>query len=72
MDDWHAGYAKAVGGSGKHKLADGSCLRIDTIGKLRRLRLPMPPGIHQVSVAAAMEGSPDFHVNNQSSIIDHQ
>jgi len=36
-------YAKAVGGSGKRQLVDGSYLRLDTIGKLRRLRLPLPP-----------------------------
>jgi hypothetical protein len=32
-----------LGGSGKRQLADGSCLRLYAIGKLRRLRLPLPP-----------------------------
>jgi len=32
-----------MGGSGKRKLADGSLMSRNTIGKLRRLRLPLPP-----------------------------
>jgi len=57
---WYSNHAKAVGGSGKHQLADGPYLCLDTIGKLRRLRLPLPPGIHQISigrVAAVGEGA---------------
>ena len=55
LHDYHSGYVKAVGGSGKRQLADGSCQRLNTIGKLRRLRLPLPPGIHQISVAGALQ-----------------
>ncbi len=51
---YYSGYTKAVSGSGKRQLADGSCLRLDTIGKLRRLRLPLPPGIHQISMAGVL------------------
>jgi hypothetical protein len=32
-----------MGGSSKRQLADGSWIRPNTIGKLRRLRLPLPP-----------------------------
>jgi len=32
-----------MGGSGKRQLADGACICRKTIGKLRRLRLPLPP-----------------------------
>jgi len=32
-----------MGGRGKRQLADGSCILPNTIGKLRRLRLPLPP-----------------------------
>ncbi len=37
---------KVMGGIGKRQLADGLSLHVYTIGKLRRLRLPLPPGIH--------------------------
>jgi len=33
-----------MGGSGNRQLADGACVGPKTIGKLRRLRLPLPPG----------------------------
>ena len=33
----------SMGGSGKRKLAEGSHLLRNAIGKLRRLRLPLPP-----------------------------
>jgi hypothetical protein len=44
----HAWYCEDVralraGGSGKRQLADGSGILRDTIGKLRRLRLPLLP-----------------------------
>jgi hypothetical protein len=29
-------------------------MSLDTIGKLRRLRLPLPPGIHQIRVAGVV------------------
>ena len=32
-----------MGGSGKRQLADGAPVLRNTIGKLRRLRLPLPP-----------------------------
>jgi hypothetical protein len=32
-----------MGGSGKRQLADGVCVWPKTIGKLRRLRLPLLP-----------------------------
>jgi hypothetical protein len=32
-----------MGGSGKRQLADGSWTHSHTIGKLRRLRVPLPP-----------------------------
>jgi len=37
----HLGFM--AGGSGKRQLADGACVYPKTIGKLRRLRLPLPP-----------------------------
>jgi len=41
-----------LGGSGKRKLADGSRVLWNTIGKLRRLRLPLPPVAGIVSAVA--------------------
>ena len=34
------------------RLADGSCLRLHAIGKLRRLRLPLPPVITDILYVA--------------------
>jgi len=43
-----------MGGGGKRQLADGSYLRLNAIGKLRRRRLPLPPGIRQISVVGVL------------------
>jgi hypothetical protein len=48
-----------MGGSGKRRLADGSYLRWDVIGKLRRLRLPLPPDIHKINMVGVPEGRAD-------------
>ena len=36
------------GGSGKRQLADGACTGLKTIGKLRGLRLPLPPDYQNI------------------------
>jgi hypothetical protein len=42
-----------MGGSGKRQLADGSWIRPNTIGKLRRLRLPPPPLVFRLERAGS-------------------
>ncbi len=42
----HTFSSAVVGGSGKRQLTDGSFVHLDAIGKLRSLRLPLPPGHH--------------------------
>jgi hypothetical protein len=46
---YNSGYAKTVGGSGKRQLADGVQAYTYAIGKLRRLRLPLPPVVAQLA-----------------------
>jgi hypothetical protein len=36
-------------GSGKRQLADGSSAGVKAIGKLRKLRLPLPPGLTELA-----------------------
>jgi hypothetical protein len=40
---YYSGHTEPVGGSGKRQLAAGSRIHLQTIGKLRGLRLPLPP-----------------------------
>jgi hypothetical protein len=40
---WGLRDMRTMGGSGKHQLADGSWMQPNAIGKLRTLRLPLPP-----------------------------
>ncbi len=43
---------RSTGGSSKRMLADGSWLHLHTIGKLRRPRLPLPPGFTKLEWSA--------------------
>ena len=44
MSWYYSSHPKVAGGSGKRQLADGSCMHLQTIGKLRGLCVPLPPG----------------------------
>jgi hypothetical protein len=45
----YCGHTKDVGGSGKRQLADGSFVRVYASGKLRGLRLPLPPELTELA-----------------------